>query len=242
MVSASRVKQGATHQENLANYLIAEGFKIKSVAKQGSNEPDIIASKKYRTIQIEVKGAEGFNESGTFDVTMNRLSTTRHPKSKPKDIRRMNELVRRIAESNNYTLDRTNKNYIEQYIDLIRKTDKTIGFAGDIGAAKSGSITVEYFKTSNESVIDYALRFAKDHLKESGDDYFCLVNSLKNDFVIFGPSNDNLFDDINIRSITVSDIRSIRLKTAGAASNGRVRVSLMLSYNKDRFSRRIKSF
>lgn len=242
MVSLVRVEKGSTHQENLAKYLLSEGFKIKSIAKPGSLLPDIIASKKYKTIQIEVKGAEGFNESGTFDLTMNRSSKERDPKSKPKDIIKMNKLVKLIAESNNYRLNETNKNYIEQYIDLIRKTDKTIGFAGDIGVVKSGSLTVKYFQTSNKSVIDYALRFAKDHLKESGDDYFCIVDSVKNNFVMFGSSNNNLFDKINIRSITVSDIKSIRLKTAGAAQNGSVRVSLMLSYNKDRFSRMIESF
>lgn len=242
MVSSVRLEKGASHQDNVAIYLESAGFNIKSVAKKGSTEPDIIALKKYKTIQMEIKGSEGFNESGTFDVTMNRSKISLDPKTKPSYIKKMNELVKRIANSKGYVLNDKNKNYIEQYVDLIRKKDTSIGFVGDkgISSATAGTLTVDYFKSEDRDVIKYALEFAKFHLKESNDDYFCLVNSINNNFIMFGAPNPSLFPNLNIRSMTVSDIKNIRLKTAGNTTNGKIRVSLMLSYNKNRFTGGIK--
>ena len=236
MISSVRLNVGATSQEKVAAYLRAEGFKINSIAKKGSILPDIVASKNSKKIQIEVKGASGFNASGTFDLTVSRGRV-----SSDKNIKKLNYLVKLIAEYNRYKLDDSNQNYIEQYIDLIRKKNKSVGFVGDSNVpGTTGSIPVKYFQSDDTKTIKYALDFLKDHLKESNDDYFCLVDPVKNQFILFGKPDVNLFE-INTRYMMTSDIRRVFLKTYGATERGKLRISLVLSYNKNMFSQRIRS-
>jgi len=235
MVYEKRLSTGASNQQKIASFFYTQGFKVESIAPKGSILPDIVISKNSRKIQLEVKGARGFNESGTFDLSFSRNSS-----KKSKDNRKINELTKMIAKSNGYTLSEENKDYFTQYIDRIRLKDKTVGYVGDKGVVgNSGRLPVYYFSSSDDSAIRYALKILKDHLSESNDDYFCLVEPTKNQFVVFGKKQINNDIGLNIRDIRKSDIRRVYLKTYGATDRGKIRVSMMFSYNKSMFNSKI---
>ena len=172
--ASSGVSSGAEAQNRFAN--LVESFKAKDIkiAKKGSAEPDVIFTINGITEQAEIKSSERFKTINIFDITVFRKGKG---SSRSTDIEFVDNMFKEL----------TGKNTLEDYIDLVREKDPTVGYKGDPGVTAShGSLSTKYFKFDEPDALKIIIKEIKNHWKKSNDDYFVINSkSLINNYVIF---------------------------------------------------------
>jgi hypothetical protein len=216
----ARVSSGSIAQDKFAQFVKLFGATNVKTAKVGSQENDVSFSINGVPETAEIKNASNLNKINVFDITVYRAA---NKSATSKDITFIDELIN----------DFTNYANLESYIDYLRQTDTTIGYAGDKGVKNTtGSLPIEHFKFSIK--LDKAVNTFKDHWYKNKDKYFVIINGSK--FIIFntnspGQLSNNIqkLIDIEIPIFSRINLKEISFSTYGATRPGTIRMQLSAS-------------
>jgi hypothetical protein len=216
----ARVSSGSIAQDKFAQFVKLFGAVGVKTAKVGSQENDVSFSINGVPETAEIKNASNLNKINVFDITVYRAA---NKSATSKDITFIDELIN----------DFTNYANLESYIDYLRQTDTTIGYAGDKGVKNTtGSLPIEHFKFSIK--LDKAVNTFKDHWYKNKDKYFVIINGSK--FIIFntnspGQLSNNIqkLIDIEIPIFSRINLKEISFSTYGATRPGTIRMQLSAS-------------
>lgn len=205
----SRIQGGASSQDFVANHILstygADRVKIVSTAKRGSNAPDVVLVFDGEKIQFEVKGTEkGPSQPITFfDKSMRR--------GKSNDI--LDEFAKDIShnEAQNFT----------ELVDMYKKINPKVGFAGDEGVGKSGKYPKEFQVTGPPDLLHKLRKTLIDHFAHGDDNYFA---------VHFKPTTVEMWHTGHgpnpLKAPMLPDIKSFKVTTYGGPSGGATRTAL----------------
>lgn len=126
-----------------------------------------------------------------------------------------------------FSIEKTTS-YLEALIDFFRNDDDTIGFAGDLGVAKSGKLPRVLMTTEPEILEDLFITMI-DHFQENLDHYFAIVDRSTNKvhaYFVGADEKDNFFKLPNLMKIVRGG-----LSTYGGACSGNTRVGFKVKFD-----------
>jgi len=205
----SRLHTGAQTQEFIKQKLeqkYKDSFEFISMARPGSDAPDLIVQINKMKLQFEIKGRDTTQSSVTFfDKSIRRGKRV--------------ELLDRMSSiftRNRYTT-------FEEMIDGYRATNNCVGYPGDEGTPKSGKLPSE-LRTRNDHLISAQMHaILLEHFSDNGDNYFAVYNR-KNEqtaeifYTGYGPN------PLNAPALPPLDF--IALDTHGGSYKGSMRVAI----------------
>ena len=173
-----RVSEGDVNSKLLQKFLGSIGLSIKSFASISEKTQDVVAGFQGQNIGFEVKGARSFTSKVTvFDRSM-------PPDKDPRGGPEIDKLAVILSKKMKGINSKNVKNF-RTYINEIRKIDTEVGFPGQPGVkAAGGSFKIKYGKAEDRSTINEFIEVLKEHFAEGKDNYFVIVNSSSQSFVI----------------------------------------------------------
>lgn len=217
-VPSSRLSNGKEAQDIVAKYFKIINPDIKCETNIiGSTLTDLKIHINNKVLNVEIKGSpNGMKSLHTlFDKSVRRNKTVSH-------------YIECVAGGycSIYNIEKR-VTFIESLIDHFRAKDKTIGFAGDEGAAKSGKLPI-CLMTTDEYILSGIRECVLDHFAESGDHYFSIFDraaSTPHIFFVGDDAVDNIFD-----MPPLPDIIYGGLQTYGGMSAGATRIALKVKF------------
>lgn len=117
--------------------------------------------------------------------------------------------------------------YFESLMDHFKKIDPAVGFAGDIGVARSGKVPKSLMSSESHILSELSICII-NHFRENGDHYFCILDRSTNQihayFVGIDPL-DNIFDFPSIPELVWGGLQSY-----GGNSHGATRIALKVKF------------
>lgn len=215
-MSQGRISRGAEAQQNFATILETFNIPVISVAKKGSQLPDIVFYEDNTIRQAEVKSTIDYTTITIFDKTATR------GKPNPEVDTLMQEL--KGIES------------FEKYIDILRKENGNgyAGFVGDEGVDNtSGKIPKASFEFKSPREKNIFIQLIRNHWAESKDDFFVIMKKDGSKFNVYstGIRRDYIMDAY-ADPFDSTLITEAFLDTAGAGGgDGKLRVALKVTLN-----------
>jgi len=201
-----RVNHGKIAQEKVFDWVSREfRAELVSIAKPGSQAPDLIVNIEDHPIQFEIKGTASSGAPITlFDKSVNRTKS-------PKIFDQAADLI--VPGSDFVGL-----------VDFYRSEDSTIGFAGDEGVCKSGKMPLQFTNITDCDILAKIRTIILEHFHESSDDYFVVYNRNVEDFSCYhtGASINILNKD------AMPDLKSFSLRTYGGPNGVSTRVGVKI--------------
>lgn len=233
---SARASSGSITQSRLSKFMTdVLGLKVTSTAGLSQRIQDLTFEINGVKEGMEIKGTTNFSQKiATFDKSVARsgLGLTTRTDDTP-----IQEVIKALMEENNIPLSGSS-NPFTQYIDFIRKTDKTIGFPGDPGVATAGGkLNDRYFTTSNNRTLTKIISVIKKHFEENNDNYFVIYDTPTNKFFInytgVGTSNLKTLPIGNkISNLDNNTVASAGIGLYGTlGQKGRIRVAIYLKFN-----------
>lgn len=214
----NRVASGSASQKAVADAVQNIAFehdydyKFISMARPGSNAPDLICEVDGHKTQFEIKGAGSDNAPITFfDKSVSRIRKT------PKIIDDISKLF-----ATHCKLKLIKKDFVS-VIDYFRAENNEFGFPGDDGAPKSGKIP-PFFTTTSRPLLLKLHKLILRHFAEGGDNYFVINNRSNNTFKFY-------YTEYGQNILHLKDLpefSSFSLATYGGASSGSMRAGLKI--------------
>lgn len=215
-MSQGRIERGAEAQNNFATILESFDIPVISIARKGSQLPDIIFSVNGVAQQAEVKSTSDYTSITIFDKTVTR------GKPNPDVDEVINEL--RGMES------------FEKYIDKLREDNgkEYAGFVGDEGILNpSGKIPKASFEFKSPLEKNLFIKLIRNHWASSDDDYFVIIKKDGTKFNIYstGVRRKTIMGTYAV-PFDSTLINEAFLDTAGAGGGiGKLRVALKVTLN-----------
>lgn len=203
-----RVSRGDKAQQNVDAYLqdyFGDRYKSRAIAEKFKKHGDIVATLDGEEIQIEVK---------------RRKNVTSPIKMYEKMIGR---------DQPDQTLDAVARSY--GYVDFtdmvegLRQENPRIGFPGDKGTPKSGSI---YVSITERPVLSKIRQYILKSLREGGDHYFAIYNADDKSTSIFHTG----LGSNPMGAPRLPNIRQIVLDTYGGGYKNKMRAGLKITFNR----------
>lgn len=231
----TRARSGSITQSRLSKFITDElGLKVTSIAGLSQRIQDLTFEINGVKEGMEIKGTTNFSQKiATFDKSVARSGLGLITRTDDTPIQ---EVIKALMEENNIPLSGSS-NPFTQYVDFIRKTDKTIGFPGDPGVATAGGkLNDRYFTTSNNQTLTKIISVIKKHFEENNDNYFVIYDTPTNRFLIMytgvGTSNLKTLPIGNkIANLDSNTLSSAGIGLYGTLEKGRIRVAIYLKFN-----------
>jgi hypothetical protein len=230
----SRVSTGANTQIYVSSEVqkraadLGLTFKLLSMAKIGSQKPDLQVSLSNTSIQFEIKGTSGATKLVTFfDKSVSR--------------RNVPDIVEHLAQVfiehqsidgktlgtvlDEHSLPRTFTGIIDYYQQYV---DASIGFAGDPGVQSSGKMPKIFTSTDPEICLP-THQVMLHHFQENGDNYFVIHNRKLNTLTFYWTGhNENI---LGHKLLPGFDL--FQMQTYGGVSHGATRLGMKVKLNED---------
>lgn len=215
-MSQGRIERGADAQNNFASILEKYEIPVLSIAKKGSQLPDIVFSVDGVTQQAEVKSTSDYTSITVFDKTITR------GKQNPD----VDEIIKELRGIESF----------EMYIDKLRKENgnEYAGFVGDEGILNpSGRVPKASFEFKSPMEKNLFIKLIRNHWASSDDDYFVIMKKDGTKFNIYstGIRRKTIMGTYAI-PFDSTLINEAFLDTAGAGGGvGKLRVALKVTLN-----------
>jgi hypothetical protein len=207
-----RVEKGVEAQNAVITHLEHEfgnDFELISQAGRSSKAPDIVSKIHGVPTQIEVKGRTNPNST----VKIYEKSIKRGQRDRVLDA---------FARAHSNGTAKT----FEDYVDLLRKENRAVGFPGDPGVtAKAGKFYVPATDPKTRSLMR---KYIMDTLKNNDDDYFAIhtFNTGETDMFDTGSTNHE------VQAGKLPNIRVVRAETYGSAYKGAMRIAIKVIFQR----------
>jgi len=215
-MSQGRIERGAEAQNNFAAILESFDIPVISIAKKGSQLPDIVFSVDGVSQQAEVKSTSDYTSITIFDKTITR--------GKPNPD--VDDIIKEIRNVESF----------EKYIDILRQQNGNgyAGFVGDAGIDNvSGKIPKAAFEFKSPTEKNIFIQLIRNHWVSSDDDYFVIM---KKDGTKFNIYSTGIRRKVIMGTYAVpfdsTLIDEAFFDTAGAGGGvGKLRVALKVTLN-----------
>lgn len=219
-----RVKHGETTQSLVASRVkeisdeMGINYSLVSIAKVGSQAPDLVADLDSKRHQFEIKGTS----SSTAPITLFDKSARRERYPQFLDY-----LAECYIEGIDYLKEDMQKLKMPMsflgIIDYYKHRYSFVGFAGDDGVCKSGKLPPD-LKTDDSFITAKVDEFIIEHFHESGDNYFTVHDRSKDEFKFFHTG----YKENVIGADELPPIKRVELATYGGPSGGGTRIGLRI--------------
>ena len=215
-MSQGRIERGAEAQNNFAAILERFEIPVISIARKGSQLPDIVFSVDGVSQQAEIKSTSDYTSITIFDKTITR--------GKPNPD--VDDIIKELRGVESF----------EKYIDILRQQNGNgyAGFVGDEGIDNvSGKVPKASFEFKSPLEKNLFIKLIRNHWAASDDDYFVIM---KKDGTKFNIYSTGIRRKIIMGSYAVpfdsTLIDEAFLDTAGAGGGvGKLRVALKVTLN-----------
>jgi len=201
-----RVNHGKIAQEKVFDWTESEfNASLISIAKPGSQDPDLVVDIADARTQFEIKGAASLGAPITlFDKSVNRTQC-------PKIFDQAANLIMPGA------------GFVE-LVDFYRNEDPCIGFAGDEGVCKSGKMPFQFTNVTDYDILSQIRTIILDHLCESNDNYFVVYDRNQEDFSCYHTGLDKNLIEMG----QFPELKSFSLRTYGGPNGVSTRVGVKI--------------
>jgi len=215
-MSQGRIERGAEAQNNFATILERYDIPVTSIAKRGSQLPDIIFNVDGISQQAEVKSTSDYTSITIFDKTITR--------GKPNPD--VDEIVKELRGVDSF----------ERYIDILREQNgkSYAGFVGDEGIENvSGKVPKASFEFKSPIEKNLFIKLIRNHWASSNDDYFVIMKKDGSKFNIYSTGiRRKIIMGTYAVPFDSTLIDEAFLDTAGAGGGiGKLRVALKVTLN-----------
>jgi hypothetical protein len=215
-MSQGRIERGAEAQNNFATILERYDIPVTSIAKRGSQLPDIIFNVDGIFQQAEVKSTSDYTSITIFDKTITR--------GKPNPD--VDEIVKELRGVDSF----------ERYIDILREQNgkSYAGFVGDEGIENvSGKVPKASFEFKSPIEKNLFIKLIRNHWASSNDDYFVIMKKDGSKFNIYSTGiRRKIIMGTYAVPFDSTLIDEAFLDTAGAGGGiGKLRVALKVTLN-----------
>ena len=167
-MSQGRIERGSEAQNNFATILESYEIPVISIARKGSQLPDIVFSVGGVTQQAEIKSTSDYTSITIFDKTITR------GKQNPD----VDEIIKELRGVESF----------EMYIDKLRKENgnEYAGFVGDEGILNpSGRVPKAAFEFKSPLEKNLFIKLIRNHWASSDDDFFVIMKKDGTKFNIY---------------------------------------------------------